>query len=391
MYFVHPQIKFNLENLKKVFFSFFKSSDKNELEKVKLMFPKKEIIFTDMGRTAFKLIIEELQLQNSQILFPAYICDIFFPIFKKYNLSPIFLDINKKTFNIKFEEIEKKITPKVKAILVCHTYGLPIDIEKIKAIYGDYNPPTTLPAKGWAPRFSVIEDCAHSFGAKYDGIYTGNFGDAAFFSLYKQFPCLRGGMAIFGKQKLGIRKKELSKTHFGLRDFISLLNCFSFFAFLFKKFGGEIAPKIQRKEKSEEISRINNVSLKLFLNFVENFEENLKKRVNLALFFQKELRKLGFEVQESKNNVFCYLSTLVPRSINRDEFVKELRKHKIFCTRIWRDPIILNRDVQKEYNINPNEFPNTVEVAKRIVNFPLQNYYTEKDIEKIVEKVKATF
>ena len=131
MYFVHPQIKFNIENLKNVFFSFFKSPDVKELEKVKSIFPEKEIIFTDMGRSAFKLIVEKLNLQNSQILFPAYICDIFFPIFKECNLSPIFLDIEKETFHIKFGEIQQKITPETKAILVCHTYGLPIDVKKL--------------------------------------------------------------------------------------------------------------------------------------------------------------------------------------------------------------------------------------------------------------------
>ena len=52
MYFVHPQIKFNIENLKNLFFSFFQSPDEKELEKVKLFFPQKEIIFTDMGRAA---------------------------------------------------------------------------------------------------------------------------------------------------------------------------------------------------------------------------------------------------------------------------------------------------------------------------------------------------
>ncbi len=173
MYFVHPQIKFNRENLKNLFFSSFQSLDEMKLEKVKLFFPQKEIIFTDMGRAAFKLIIEKMGLQNSQILFPAYICNIFFPIFKEYNLSPIFLDINKETFHIQVEEIEKKITPKTKSILICHTYGLPVDIEKIKTITNN--------------QLLIIEDCAHSFGTKLNEIYTGNFGDVAFFRFTNNF------------------------------------------------------------------------------------------------------------------------------------------------------------------------------------------------------------
>jgi len=375
MYFVHPQIKFDIENLKEVFFSFFKSPGEKELEKVKSIFPEKEIVFTDMGRSAFKLIVEKLNLRNSQILFPAYICDVFFPILKEYNLSPIFLDIEKETFHIKFGEIQQKITPETKAVLVCHTYGLPIDVKKIKSIYGE--------------QISVIEDCAHSFGAKLNGIYTGNFGDVAFFSLYKQFPCLRGGMAIFEREETRDKRQEdLPKTNFDFRDFISFLNCFSPFAFLFKKFGGEIAPRMIRKEKLKKPAQINQVSLNLFLYFLKNFKENLKKRVELALFFQEELKKLGFEVQKSENNVFCYLSALTPQNLNRDKFVKDLRKCGIFTTRIWKDPIILNKEVQKEYGVNLDEFPNTIDVARRIVNFPLQNHYKKRDIEKIIEKSK---
>jgi len=385
MYFVHPQIKFNIENLKNLFFSFFRSPDEKELKKLKNFFPQKELIFTDMARSAFRLIVEKMGLQNSEILFPAYICDIFFPIFKEYNLSPIFLDIDKKTFHIKIEDIEKKITPETKSILVCHTYGLPVDIEKIRAI-----------AKG---QLLIIEDCAHSFLGKFDGNYTGNFGNAAFFSLYKQFPSLRGGLAVVNEGQERVRP-SLLETKFDLRDFVSLLNCFSPLAFLFKKFGGKIAPRMLRKEKLKTPTQINQVSLNLFLYFLKNFEENLKRRIELALFFQEELKKLGFEVQKSENSVFCYLSALTPQNLNRDKsrtkdlvrdkFVRELRKYGIFATRIWKDPIILNPQVQKEYNLNLREFPNTIEVAKRIVNFPLQNFYTKKDIEKMIRVIKQS-
>jgi hypothetical protein len=102
----------------------------------------------------------------------------------------------------------------------------------------------------------------------------------------------------------------LPKTNFNFRDFISLLNSFSPFAFLFKKFGKDIAPKMIRKEKSKEPSGINDVSLNLFSQFLEDFEKSLAKRIELAKFYQKELQSLGFEVQEGEGNVFCYLSAL---------------------------------------------------------------------------------
>lgn len=363
MYFVHPQIKFN--NIFKAVSALIKPLHWEKLmERLSVYFPDKQFIFTDMGRSAFKIIIEKFHLQNSEILFPAYICDIFYSIFKQYNIKPIFLDIDLSTFHIKPEEIAKKITPQTRAILICHTYGLPFDVGEIKD-------------RG----LLIIEDCAHSFLTD-----TGNLGHASFFSLYKQFPALRGGMLVCPKDW----QIDLPKTHFNFRDFISLLNYFSPFALFFKKFGSKIAPQLPRKEKSLEPAGINRVSLNLFSDFFEDTAKSLANRQKSALFLREELGKIGFKIQESKNNVFCYLSALVPENLidKRNEIVKRLKQHMVFCTRIWHAPIILNQEVQKEYGLNLAEFPNTRQAAKRIINFPLQNYYTEKDVRKIIDAVK---
>lgn len=345
MFFVHPQIK--LGRLRKA----------DIIKKLSSYFPDKQLVFTDMGRSAFKIIVEKLNLQNSEILMPAYICDIFKPILERYNIKPVFLDIDLKTFHIKHEDIISKITSRTKAILVCHTYGLPFDVDALRS---DLRGRTDL---------TIIEDCAHAFGVKPKS-------DIAFFSLYKQFPALRGGLLVCPKDW----QISLPKTSFNFRDFISLLNCFALFAFIFKKFGKDIAPKMLRKEKLPEPAGLNKLSLKLFSYFFEDFEKSLPHRINIAKLFQLELKKLGFEVQDSENNVFCYLSALVPNNLTdkRDEIVEKLRKYHVFCTRIWHTPIILNHE----------EFPNTFEAARRIINFPLQNYYTERDIKKIIKAVK---
>jgi len=377
MYFTHPQVQINKKNLVKIFKSFFKKPELSLLEeKISKIFPNRNFIFTDMGRSAFKIILEKLNLKNSQILFPAFICDVFYPILKQYNIEPVFLDADLTTFNIKIEEIPQKITEKTKAILICHTFGLPVDIEKIRSF---------LRASSF--QLLIIEDCAHAFLAKYKNNFLGNFGDVSFFSLYKQFPTVRGGILVFQKEW---KIEKLKKTHFSFRDFISLLNYFSFFAFLFKKFGKKIAPKVIRTEKSKGPRGINRISLNLFTEFLDDFEKNLGNRIKLAKIFQEELKKLGFKVQEGENNVFCYLSVLVPKEIEekRDEFVVEMRKEKVFCTRIWKEPIIFNKAVQRDLKINLKDFPNTVEITKRIVNFPLQNYFKEKDIEKIINATK---
>lgn len=406
MFFVHPQIQ--LKNLGKAALCFFKKANLERLQRqLSFYFPGKQFVFTDMGRTAFRVLIEKLNLQSSQMLVPAYICDIFLPIFQRYNIQPIFLDIDLKTFNIKIDEVQRKLTPATKAILVCHTYGLPADIQKIKQII-----------QSTASKFQrplIIEDCAHSFGARNSDptsasgggrVAVGNSGDVAFFSLYKQFPTLRGGLLVCPNDW----QIELKKTQFNFRDFISFLNCFPFFAYLFKCLAAGLAPKMLREEKFAEPAGINRVSLNLFSAFLDDFEKDLARRRRLALFFQKELRDLGFEVQshpplnpplpkgggdmggegDVQSHSFCYLSVLVPKCLEnkRDEIVQKLRKYKVFATRIWHTPIILNKEAQREYNIDLSDFPNTIEAARRIINFPLQNYFNKHDIEMATKQIK---
>jgi len=372
MFFVHPQIKLNKDNLKCVAASIFRATDRGTLKKkLSLLFPKKQLVFTDMGRSAFKIIIEQLNLENSQIIFPAFICDIFYPILKRYNIKPVFLDIDLDTFNIDPQKVLDKVGSKTKAVLVSHTFGLPADIDSLLK----------------KRKLIVIEDGAHALRAKYKGKFVGNYGRAAFFSLYKQFPTFRGGLLVCPKDW----EVKLGETRFGFRDFISFLNSFSLFAFLFKKFTPQkIAETMTRKEKEVEPAGLNSLSLSFFSNFFSKHQRSIGNRTNLALFFQHELKKLGFLVQESKDNVFCYLSALIPKGLarKRDKLVGFLQKEGIFCTRIWHTPIILNKEVQKTYKINLADFPNTVEAATRIINFPLQNYYTKEDVEKIINSLK---
>jgi len=366
MHFVHPQIKINIKNIKRIFSSFFGSPNKEQLEKIQSMFPNRQVVYIDMGRSAFKIIIEKLNLQNTTMIIPAYICDIFYPILQQYNIKPIFIDVNIETFNINIEKIKENITPKVKSILVPHIYGLINNIKEIKEI---------------APDLIIIEDASHAFGAK--GLEN---SDYVFFSIYKHFPCIRGGLLVCPKEW----EINLSKTHFNLRDFLSFLNLFPIFSFFFKKFGENIASKIIKEEKEIKPAGLNLVSLKLFLNFSENYEQVLKERIEKILYFQEELKKLGFSVQKSENNTFCYFSVLSPKNIDRNKLVKKLHNKGVFCTRIWHTPIVLNPDVEADYDLYLGNYLNAIDIANRIINFPLQNHYSKKDINNMIKTIKES-
>ncbi|MCQ3936022.1 MAG: erythromycin biosynthesis sensory transduction protein eryC1 [Chloroflexi bacterium] len=85
--------------------------------------------------------------------------------------APVFVDADPETWNIDVEKIEDAITPRTKAILPVHLYGLPADMHMILGIAEKYN-------------LVVVEDACQAHGANYKGYRVGSFGNAAAFSFY---------------------------------------------------------------------------------------------------------------------------------------------------------------------------------------------------------------
>jgi len=104
-----------------------------------------------------------------------------------YGVTPVFVDIDIPTYNIKVEEIEKAITPRTKAIMVAHTLGNPFDAEKVAEIAKKH--------KLW-----LIEDCCDALGATVNGKHVGTFGDIGTLSFYPAHHITMGeGGAVFTK------------------------------------------------------------------------------------------------------------------------------------------------------------------------------------------------
>src|SRR5215471_11293970 len=85
--------------------------------------------------------------------------------------TPVFVDIDPATFNMDVSRIEEAITPRTRAILPVHLYGLPADMDPILEIARRHD-------------LAVIEDAAQAHGAEYKGRRVGAIGDIGCFSFY---------------------------------------------------------------------------------------------------------------------------------------------------------------------------------------------------------------
>ncbi len=138
--------------------------------------------------------------------------------------TPVYVDIDPKTFNLDPAQVEKAITPKTKAILPVSLYGQLPDMDAINAIAKKHG-------------LVVIEDAAQSFGATYKGTRSCNFTIASGTSFFPAKPlgCYGDGGAIFtNDDKLAIAMKEIREhgsetryyhTRLGINGRLDTIQC----------------------------------------------------------------------------------------------------------------------------------------------------------------------
>jgi dTDP-4-amino-4,6-dideoxygalactose transaminase len=113
--------------------------------------------------------------------------------------KPVFADIRPDTYNLDPSELQRRVTPRTRAILVVHLYGLAADMDPILAFAKTRNLP-------------VIEDNAQAIGASYKGRRTGSLGDAACVSFYPTKnlgACGDAGMVVTNSADLAARIRTL--------------------------------------------------------------------------------------------------------------------------------------------------------------------------------------
>src|SRR5436853_305944 len=143
-------------------------------------------IATSYGRMAFFHILGALNLPpGSEIILPALTFWVIPELARVAGLRPVFADIDRDTFTLDPASFERAITPRTRAVVPTHLYGLPCDMDPILAIARRHG-------------LAVIEDCAHALGATYRGQQVGTFGDGALFSFQtlKPLNAFGGGMAL---------------------------------------------------------------------------------------------------------------------------------------------------------------------------------------------------
>jgi dTDP-4-amino-4,6-dideoxygalactose transaminase len=157
---------------------------------------------TEYGRMALYFILQALDLpRGSEIIVPALTFWVVPEIARVAGLTPVFADIDPETFTLSPAAVERTITPRTRAVLPTHLYGLSCDMDPILQLARQHG-------------LAVIEDCAHSLGATYKNRMVGTLGDASFFSFqaFKPLNTFGGGLAWMRDAELARRVGALAEA-----------------------------------------------------------------------------------------------------------------------------------------------------------------------------------
>ncbi len=255
--------------------------------------------------------------------------------------TPVFVDIERETLNIDPSKIEEKITPKTKAILPVHLFGLPADMKEIMDIAQKYN-------------LKVIEDCAQAFGAKYKDSVAGSIGDTGCFSFYpsKNLGAYGdGGMVITSNPEI-YEKIRLLRNH-GITD-----------AYQHRFVGYN--------------SRLDEIQAAILGIKLKDIDIYNRKRHNLAKLYTSIISSVVQCPVEMPDSTHVYHQYTI-RSPKRAEIKQNLTDNSISSVIYYPVPLHL-QDAFKCLGHKTGDFPESEAAAREVLSLPI---YPELEPDKV--------
>ncbi len=278
------------------------------------------------------------------------------------NATPVIVDVEKNSWCIDPERIEKAITPRTKAIIPVHLYGQPCDMESIMRVAKRHN-------------LFVIEDCAQAHGATFDGKKVGSFGDIACFSFFgnKIITTGEGGMCLGNNEKV-IEKIKILRDH-GMAS------------------GGEYKHDVVGYNY-----RMTNLQAAIGIAQLERIDQLLQMRKEIENLYREKLKDVKWLLPQPADlarraKVVWYISYLVNGGrIAKNDLMEKLKKHGIE-TRPFFWPLSKMKIYEKFADV---DCPVADEISSSGINFPtnlnlpIANYQSIFPIIKSIGKRKTT-
>lgn len=362
---------------------------------LKNYFQVQEAVCFDSGRTALYFALKSLGVrEGDEVLVQSYTCLVVINAIKFTGAKPIYVDVG-DDFNLDSHDLIKKITPRSKALIIQHTFGKPAEIKTLLTIASEHN-------------LCTIEDCAHSFGAKFEGKLTGTFTDIGMLSFGsdKVVSCGRGGALITNRPELGekIRKWQASlplstrvKTVQHLWHFAFFYCCKPCYNLGVGKWLLALAKKLNIYNKiiySEEKlglpvsfypSKLPNALAKILLSQFKNLEAVIFHQQTIARHYHEHIVNPAVAKPAWSENSIWLRYTVTVR--NPQKLHARAKKNGVILGN-WYDTPVAPKDADLNvFDYLPGMCPNDEKLAGRSVNLPTDRQISLRDAGRIVNIV----
>ena len=265
--------------------------------------------------------------------------------------TPIFVEPD-EYFNIDTKKLEEKITDKTKAILVVHLYGQASKMDDVAALCKKYN-------------LRLVEDCAQSHGACFDGKMTGTFGDIGCFSFYPS-----KNVGAFGDAGAIVTNDDKIAEDFRV----------------FRNYGSEKRYYNKIVGANSRLDELQAAFLGIKLKYLEQWNE---ERRQIAKRYSDEIRNpkviLPPACESEKENVFHIYPVLVE---GREGF-RDYLKEKGVATLVHYPIPIMQQQAYAELADRADLYPVTCRICAQEVSLPLYPGMTNEQIDWVIACVNG--
>ena len=266
------------------------------------------------------------------------------------------VDIDKNTFNIDLDSLEKKLKlakkrkklPKI--VVPVHLAGNPCDLKRLSQLAKKY-------------RFKIIEDASHALGSKYMNKNIGNnsFSDAAVFSFHPVKSITSGeGGAVVCKDKKIYQKIKMLREHGIVKE---------------KKFFNikrNVKPWYYEQQELGFNYRMSDINASLGSSQFSHLKLFVRKRNKIAKIYEKKLNKKFITFQKIEKNCYSARHLFVIKVAKKfhNKMFNYLRKKKIYA-QIHYIPIYKQPYYKKNFNFDVKNFPNSEKYYSETISIPI--------------------
>lgn len=313
----------------------------------------KHAVAVSSGTAGLHLIVKALGIgAGDEVIVPSFTFAASVNAILYEGATPVFVDIEPQTYNLDPNEVERKIAPRTKAVMVVDVFGHPADWDALIDIAHRHN-------------LMLIDDCCEAIGARYKGRMLGQMGEAGAFAFYpnKQMTAGEGGMIVTNND-------EIARLCRSLRN----------------QGRAEMGAWLEHERMGYNY-RIDELSAALGVSQLQRLDTFLQKRQRVAQRYTEQISRYDWArpplvLPGIAMSWFVYVITL-SKGLERDPIIARLAEMGV-PARGYFAPLHRQTYIQ-QLGFGDTSLPITEEIAKRTIALPFHNNLPDDDIDYIID------